>query len=52
MCMIYSGFTGMFEIFLVFAILSIFVPFTDGLIKKNPWDFENDRPMKQAETSK
>jgi len=23
-----------------FAILSIFIPFADGLIKKRPWDFE------------
>ena len=28
----------------VFAIVSIFVPFTDGLIKKDPWNFEYDMP--------
>ncbi len=26
----------------VFAIVSIFVPFADGLIKKNPWNFDEE----------
>lgn len=28
----------------VFAIVSIFIPFTDGVIKKDPWNFEHDMP--------
>lgn len=29
----------------VFAIVSIYIPFTDGLIRKDPWNFEHDKPM-------
>ncbi|MDR7869560.1 MAG: Na+/H+ antiporter NhaC family protein [Tissierellaceae bacterium] len=29
----------------VFAIVSIYIPFTDGLIRKDPWNFEQDKPM-------
>lgn len=32
----------------VFAIVSIFVPFTDGLIKRDPWNFEHDKPMSKV----
>ncbi|MDR7869546.1 MAG: Na+/H+ antiporter NhaC family protein [Tissierellaceae bacterium] len=28
----------------VLAIVSIFVPFTDGMIKKDPWNYEHDMP--------
>lgn len=40
------------QLLAVFAILSIFVPFADGIIRKNPWDFENDRPMEVTSTDK
>jgi len=37
----------------IFAIVSIFVPFTDNVIKKDPWNFEHDKPMsKLADTVK
>lgn len=29
----------------VFAVASIFIPFTDGAIKKDPWNFEHDMPQ-------
>ena len=29
----------------VFAIVSIYIPFTDGVIRKDPWNFEHDKPM-------
>ncbi|NLY45127.1 MAG: Na+/H+ antiporter NhaC family protein [Tissierella sp.] len=32
----------------VLAIVSIFVPFTDGLIRKDPWNFEHDMPMSKV----
>lgn len=31
-----------------FAILSIFIPFTDGMIKKDPWNWEHDKPMSKV----
>lgn len=31
-----------------FAIVSIFVPFTDGMIKKDPWNWEHDKPMSKV----
>lgn len=31
-----------------FAILSIFVPFADGYIRKHPWDFEKWAPVGEA----
>lgn len=30
-----------------FVILSIFVPYANGYINKNPWDFENWKPLKE-----
>ncbi|MDR7869543.1 MAG: Na+/H+ antiporter NhaC family protein [Tissierellaceae bacterium] len=36
----------------VFAIVSIFVPFTDGLIKKDPWNFEHDMPASKVAQQK
>ena len=32
----------------VFVILSIFVAFTDGMIKKDPWNYEHDMPMSKV----
>lgn len=40
------------QLLAVIVIVSIFVPIFDGYIRKNPWDFENDRPMKNTATSK
>jgi Na+/H+ antiporter NhaC len=31
-----------------FVILSIYVPFADGYIKKHPWDFENWKPVDES----
>ena len=31
-----------------FAIVSIFVPYTDGMIKKDPWNWEHDKPMSKV----
>ena len=31
-----------------FAILSIFIPYTDGMIKKDPWNWEHDKPMSKV----
>ncbi|WFA08607.1 Na+/H+ antiporter NhaC family protein [Tissierella sp. Yu-01] len=28
----------------LFAIVSIYIPFTDGVIRKDPWNFEHDMP--------
>lgn len=39
-------------ILLVFAILSIFVPFADGLIKKDPWNWELDCPESKVAAKK
>lgn len=33
------------QILAVLAIISIFTPLFNGYIRKNPWDFENDRPL-------
>lgn len=30
------------------SIISIFIPFADGAIKRNPWDFKNNRVMETA----
>lgn len=30
------------------AIVSIFVPFSDGFIRKDPWDYEKQRPQSQT----
>lgn len=40
------------QLLAVLAIVSIFVPFADGMIRKNPWDFKNDRPMNATATNK
>lgn len=32
----------------VIAILSIFIPFADTYINKNPWNFEHDKPMSEV----
>ncbi|MGN9163900.1 Na+/H+ antiporter NhaC family protein [Tissierellaceae bacterium HCP3S3_D8] len=40
------------QLLAVLAIASIFIPFADGAIKKNPWDFKNDRPMNATSTNK
>lgn len=40
------------QLLAVLAIVSIFVPFADGIIRKNPWDFENDRAMSATSTNK
>lgn len=29
------------------AIISIFIPFADGIIKRNPWDFQNNKVMEK-----
>ncbi|NLY45130.1 MAG: Na+/H+ antiporter NhaC family protein [Tissierella sp.] len=31
-----------------FAIVSIFIPYTDGMIKKDPWNWEHDKPMSKV----
>ena len=31
----------------IFAILSILTPFGNGYLMRNPWDFENNRPIKE-----
>lgn len=31
-----------------FAIISIYIPFTDGAIKKDPWNYEDDKPMSKV----
>lgn len=36
----------------IFAIFSIFVPYTDGVIKKNPWNFEHDMPLSKVVSEK
>lgn len=33
----YCGFLG------IFAVISIFVPFSDGIIRKHPWNWETDK---------
>ena len=33
------------QILAVIALLSIYFPFADGLIKKQPWNYETDKPM-------
>lgn len=35
-----------------FAILSIFIPFTDGIIKKNPWNWETGMAMNSKKMQK
>ncbi len=40
------------QLLAVIAIISIFVPFADGVIRKNPWDFKNDRPMNATSSNK
>lgn len=30
------------------AIISVFVPFSDGFIRKDPWDFEKQKPQSQV----
>lgn len=32
-----------------FAILSIFIPFADGYLKKHPWDFEKWEPLNEGQ---
>jgi len=32
----------------ILAIVSIFVPFTDSVIRKDPWNFEHDKPMSKV----
>jgi Na+/H+ antiporter NhaC len=36
----------------VFAIISIYIPFTDGVIKKDPWNFEHDMPESKLAAKK
>lgn len=33
------------QLLAVIALLSIYFPFADGLIKKQPWNYETDKPM-------
>ena len=33
----------------VFGLLSIFIPYADGVCRKNPWDWEKGRPVNQAD---
>ena len=40
------------QLLAVFAILSIFIPFADGVIKKNPWDFEQWMPQSEVAKQK
>ncbi|WP_268761870.1 hypothetical protein [Anaerosphaera aminiphila] len=35
----------------VFAIASIFIPFADGFIKKDPWNFEHWKPESEVAKS-
>ncbi len=35
----------------VFALISIFVPFADGVIKRKPWDFENDTQIETVKSN-
>ena len=35
-----------------FGLLSIFVPFADGVTRKNPWNWEYDCPESEVETKK
>lgn len=30
----------------IFGILSIFIPYADGLCRRNPWDWEKENPWK------
>ena len=36
----------------VFGLLSIFIPFADGVTRKNPWNWEYDCPESEVETKK
>lgn len=36
------------QLLAVFAIISIFIPFADGVIKKRPWDFKNWKAKETA----
>ncbi|MGL4790057.1 MAG: hypothetical protein ACRCW1_01505, partial [Anaerotignaceae bacterium] len=38
------------QLLALFAILSMFIPFADGVIKKHPWNFEQWKV--ETETSK
>ena len=40
------------QILIVIAIASIFFPIFDGYIKKDPWDFEADKPMSEVASVK
>lgn len=40
------------QLLAVFALASIFIPFADGAIKRNPWDYKEDRPVNLISTSK
>lgn len=40
------------QLLAVFALISIFVPFADGMIRKNPWNYEEDRPANATSTGK
>ena len=33
----------------VFGLLSIFVPYADGICRKNPWDWEKNQPVGKAD---
>lgn len=35
-----------------FGLLSIFVPFADGVTRKNPWNWEYDCPESEAAAKK
>lgn len=36
------------QLLVISAIASIYIPFADGLIKKNPWDWEKKKAMENA----
>lgn len=40
------------QLLAVVTLISIFVPFADGMIRKNPWNFKEDRPMNVGSTTK
>lgn len=39
------------QLLAVFALASIFIPYADGLIRRNPWDFKEDRPVRMNSTN-
>ena len=32
------------------AVISVFIPFSDGFIRKDPWNFERQKPQSKVQT--